>query len=427
MRTLALATITVLLTLVTTLPMQAQTFTVLHAFTGGADGAVPLSGLNMDRAGNLYGTASEGGRSGNCTIANGCGIVYKVTHSGSGSLLTPIYNFQGQNAGVTDGSTPGARVIFGPDGALYGTTAGGGSGCVPGGCGTAFRLTPAPTTCRAIPCLWSETVLYRFQGGNADAAGPSSGDIAFDHAGNLYGTTTGASAEPLCDDSYCGALYELSPANGQWTETYLCQLEFCGPGGFWPYGGLTVDASGNLYGALAGADGMVYKMIPGNDGPSVSLVFDFTGQSQGWPFGGLIFDAAGNLYGSTAAGGFVNGTGGSVFELVRNGSGWNYQVLYTFAYNGDTDVPGPQASLTMDAAGNLYGTTFADGAHGCGTVFKLTPSNGTWTHTSLHAFNCGSDGAYPISNVTFDSAGNLYGTASQGGADGKGVVWEITP
>jgi len=81
----------------------------------------------------------------------------------------------------------------------------------------------------------------------------------------------------------------------------------------------------------------------------------------------------------------------------------------------------------MDSAGNLYGTTYGEGAYGVGSVFKLTPSNGGWTYTSLHDFTGGNDGGTLYGGVTLDANGNLYGTTNQGGAYGAGVVWEITP
>ena len=88
---------------------------------------------------------------------------------------------------------------------------------------------------------------------------------------------------------------------------------------------------------------------------------------------------------------------------------------------------GPVGNLVMDSTGNLYGTTFSDGAHGLGGVFKLTSSNGGWTFTSLHDFAGGSDGGFPFSNLVIDQQGNLHGTASTGGASGAGVVFEVTP
>lgn len=142
--------------------------------------------------------------------------------------------------------------------------------------------------------------------------------------------------------------------------------------------------------------------------------------------GGLIFDPSGNLIGSTAIAG--SGGTGTVFELTPSGNTWAFDLLYSFVGNFD----GPRGSLIMDSAGNLYGTTVGAGQYSKGSVFKLTPSSGGWTYTSLHDFTGGSDGGYPIGNVTFDASGNLYGTASSGGTgtacyEGCGVVWKITP
>src|SRR5271166_2917290 len=161
-----------------------------------------------------------------------------------------------------------------------------------------------------------------------------------------------------------------------------------------------------------------------------NVLYRFQDGSDGAvPFGGVIFDNSGNLYGSTLVHGL--GGGGTVFELSPANGNWTFSLLYSFIGSGF----GPAASLTMDAAGNLYGTTDKNGAFGAGTVFKLTPSGGSWKYTSLHDFTGGSDGGNPFSNVTFDANGNLYGRTSAGGDTsgdcqglvGCGVVWEITP
>jgi len=139
---------------------------------------------------------------------------------------------------------------------------------------------------------------------------------------------------------------------------------------------------------------------------------------------GLIFDQAGNLYGSASSGG--SGNGGTVFELMPSNGNWNFNLLYSLSGSGGSRN-GPLRSLTMDAAGNLYGTTYSDGAYGAGSVFKLKPSNGAWTYTDLYDFTGGDDGANPYGGVTLDANGNLYGTTAFGGASDAGVVWEITP
>ena len=132
--------------------------------------------------------------------------------------------------------------------------------------------------------------------------------------------------------------------------------------------------------------------------------------------GGLIFDSSGNLYGNTE---YAPGT---VFELSPAGGGWAYQELYRLPGCGGG---GRQyAPLAMDSAGNLYGTT--EFSYNAGTVYELTFSGRSWHYTLLHQFS-GGDGQYPTSGVSFDASGNLYGTTYQGGANGYGVVWEITP
>ncbi len=157
---------------------QAQTLSVLHSFTSGGGGAYPGAGLSMDRAGNLYGTASEGGVVTD-SCPNGCGTVFKLSLKNSSWVLSPLYSFRGG----TDGLTPNARLTIGPDGNLYGTTLFGGQGnCIPGPhCGVVFRLRPPTTACMSFLCPWMETILHSFAGG-ADGGQPA-GDLSFDQAG----------------------------------------------------------------------------------------------------------------------------------------------------------------------------------------------------------------------------------------------------
>lgn len=159
---------------------QAQTFTVLHTFTGGPDGGNPLAGVTIDRAGNLYGTTYYGG-------SGLLGTVYELKTQNSNWVLNTLHSFTGY---PNDGAHPEARVVFGPNGILYGTTEEGGNhGCNPGsGCGTVFTLRPQPTVCGSLTCPWTETLLYAF--GGYDPAFPM-GDLIFDDAGNIYGTGAG--------------------------------------------------------------------------------------------------------------------------------------------------------------------------------------------------------------------------------------------
>jgi hypothetical protein len=156
---------------------------------------------------------------------------------------------------------------------------------------------------------------------------------------------------------------------------------------------------------------------------SQNVIYKFQDLADGaYPIAGLWLDGSGKLYGATPTGSFDGG--GEVFDLSPSGGGWTFNNIHGF---GDG---GPEANLTMDASGNLYGTAYRSGS--CGAVFKLTPNNGGFVYTALHVFSCGSDGSGPISNVVMDSAGNLYGTTTQGGLAGGcfggygcGVVWEI--
>jgi uncharacterized repeat protein (TIGR03803 family) len=244
------------------------------------------------------------------------------------------------------------------------------------------------------------------------------GELAFDSAGNIYGTAIdGGSAG-------WGVIYSLT--RDSWTQNILYEPQGNGDGEN-PWGGVIFDASGNLYGVFAqnGPDnyGAVYKLTPSGSGWTESTVhaFTFSGNDGAIPQGGLIADASGNLYGTTV---HSPSGGGTVFEMLPSGGSWSYDVLY--GLSGGIGV-GPYDKLLMDADGNLYGTTFADGQYGYGSVFKLTRSSGGWRYTSLHDFTGGTDGSNPMCRLVMDASGNLYGTASGGGASGNGVIFEITP
>jgi uncharacterized repeat protein (TIGR03803 family) len=157
-----------------------------------------------------------------------------------------------------------------------------------------------------------------------------------------------------------------------------------------------------------------------------TLLHSFNNNDGQQPIGGLIVDASGNLYGTTFYGG-AHGAG-TVYKLTPGTSGWTETVLHSF---NDTGVDGfwPNDRVTMDGSGNLYGTTFFGGAFGVGIVFELSPgTGGGWTEKTLHNFSAGSgDGTYPHTSLVFDAAGNLYGTTAGGGANGYGAVFELSP
>lgn len=398
-----------LLTLSAAPVARAQTFTVLHAFTGLGDGFQPYAGVTIDQAGNLYGTTTQYVR----------GTVFQMKHHNGAWILNTLYQFgYGEWA-------PQGRVVQGPGGALYGTTyRGGDSFCTEFGCGTVYGVRPPQTFCRSVSCFWSPSFVSLTQ---PTGFQPGYVDPAFDGAGNMYVTTIYGGA------NYVGNVDQLTRSGGQWTPTSV--YDFSGLDGEYPYSGVTLDAQGNIYGTtwMGGPNnfGTVYRLTHSGSGWTLNTLYSFTNSSDGsLPVGGLVFDQAGNLYGTTESGGA--GGAGTVFELSPSGGGWNFTVLHSF-----TGQYGPFATLTMDGAGNLYGTAFAPGAFGKGSVFKLTHNGGGWIFTDLHDFTGGDDGANPIGGVTLDAAGNLYGTTLSGGIAGDncpfqvnvgcGVVWEITP
>jgi uncharacterized repeat protein (TIGR03803 family) len=413
---LALA-IMFVLTLGATEAIQAQTFQVIHNFTGGIDGQEPNFGLTIDAAGTLYGTTFEGD--------TGTGTAYKLAHKPTGWALTPLYVFTVTSNGVIPYST----LVIGRDGKLYGTTGFGGIGpCLAyghTGCGTVFTLQMPGTFCHTPYCPWIETPLYKFSG-HSDGSNPYGATVVFDQAGNLYGTTFGGGGGSCT--AGCGVVYKLTPAGSGWTESVVYTFTG-GADGASPWAGVTLDQAGNLYGTTSSGGafggGTVYELSPSGSGWTQKTLHSFQRQPDGAsPYAGLIFDQSGNLYGATQYGG--SGGGGTAFELTPSGGSWTYTVLYNFIGSGGGLAKGPVANLVMDSAGNLYGTTAGDGAYRFGSAFKLTHGTGGWTYTSLHDFTSGPDGGYPRSNLVFDASGKLYGTA-YAGAYGNGVVFQITP
>jgi uncharacterized repeat protein (TIGR03803 family) len=275
----------------------------------------------------------------------------------------------------------------------------------------------------------SENALYSFAGGS-DPQHPYAG-LVFDKAGNLYGTTQSGG------NTGQGTVFEISPnSNGTWTETVLYSFTGSTDGGQ-PYGSLVFDAAGNLYGTTSyGGNsncnlgcGTVFKLTPGSGGWTESVLYAFTGGNDGrQPSARVLLDSAGNLYSTTLLGGNVGSVCssgcGTVFKLTPGSSGWTESVLY--AFEGGADGASPYAALSFDPSGNLYGTAYAGGTSGNGTIFKLTLGSSGWTQSVLHTFSGGSDGKYPYGDLILDAAGNLYGTAFQGGA-GYGLVFELLP
>ena len=390
------------LTLIVEPTAQAQSLTVLHSFAHDRLGYEPYAGLIQDARGNLYGTTDNGGD-------GGVGSVYRVTRGQSDWVVTALAEFNHDG----NGYGPQARLTVGPDGAYYGTTVYGGypGGCGGMGCGTIFRFNLSN---------FSRTVIYRFS--DSDGRWPYS-EVTFDSAGNMFGTAVMGGAYGG------GTVFKLVRNGNQWTHSDI--YNFTGAAdGFEPVGGLIIDSAGNLYGTTVGGGtcscGVVFEVSPLEGGWSYQVLHNFDPQTDGgWPEASLIMDAAGNLYGTTSWGG--PGVGGTVFELSPSGNIWNFSMIYGFDNCDCPPFEGPRGSVLMDVAGNLYGTTFGDGAYDQGSVFELTPTNDQWTFRSLHYFNSLQDGQNPVGTLLMDANGNLFGTTWFGGQYGVGTVWEITP
>lgn len=432
---ISLAVLSLTLCFLLPLPMaRAQNFRVIHTFTGTGDGASPYAGVTVDSAGNLYGTTEYGGFFGSDCAPLGCGTIFRLEHGAGGWIQTALYAFKDEG----DGRSPQSRVVFGPDGALYGVT----SQANYNHPATIFRLAPAPSLCTAVVCPWKLTVLQTVGGGSCAGLFDvicTMGDLTFDRQGNIYGTLVSSGQWGF------GSVYELVHASNGWTMSTLYSFpipEWYAPDAYWPYAGVTFDSQGNLWGAslVGGGDGQdnagpggVFKLTYAN-GEWTEQFAEYSGAANA--LGGLITDQQGNLYGATFAGG--SGLCVTPYNDLADGCGIVYKInslmQFSSLYNFQTDDNwsndgGPMAALSMDDAGDLYGTASGD-SDTYGAVFSL--SAGGWAYTSLHDFTGGSDGATPVSTVSFDSQGNMFGTASTGGEScaqtprGCGVVWEIS-
>ena len=304
--------------------------TILHSFAGGAaDGEFPFAGLVRDASGNLYGTASQGGTSGD-------GIVFKLSKSGKETVL--------HNFGGPDGQYPYGGVIRDSAGNLYGTTYIGGAS----GLGTIYKVTKGGT----------ETVLHNFTGGASDGAFPYLTGLLMDSAGNLYGVTEGGGA------SDNGVVYVVSPSG---TLTVLHSFAGGTSDGCIPLGTPAMDKQGNLYGTASscGAHGLGIVWKVSNSGEETVLHNFRGGPSDGaYPYAGVVRDAAGNLYGDTEEGGSDNY--GTAYKLKKSGA---LKLLNSFTI-GDCEAPLGTLLLTSD--GTLFGTASNWGGGGAGTVWQIT-------------------------------------------------------
>jgi uncharacterized repeat protein (TIGR03803 family) len=387
-------------------PRAAAAGKVIYSFAGDEDGEYTDTDLVIDSAGSLYGSSVLGGEFGG-------GTVFRLTQSGRSWIHTVLYSF----TGGADGGEPYKGVTLDAQGNIYGTAVTGGTGFCEGGCGVAYKLTNSGGT-------WSQTVIHSFSGGD-DGSGPGAG-LTIDNQGNLYGMAPTGGAYGL------GVIYRLHPdASGNWSFKVIHTFTGGTDGATGSAGRLLLHA-GHLYGVAtaggANGKGVAFDLTPSQAAEwNLRTIYAFRGQPDaGFPYGGLLLDASGNLYGTTYYDGANNL--GSVYQLSPTAGGrWTETVLYSFRGGGDGQ--NSISNLVSDAAGNLYGTTSEGGAGcSCGTIFKLAPGpNGTWTESVVHRFRGPPDAAFPYNGMVPDSAGNFYGASVHGGTDGEGAIYKFTP
>lgn len=387
---------------------HAQAENVLYSFpasSNGCCGGGPTAPLTSDGKGNFFGTTPRLGAYDN-------GSVFEVSPNGSEYEIT-LYSFCQNSPACLDGFDPEySGVIRDSAGNLYGTTAFGGAN----NCGLVYELSPSGNT-------WAENVLYSFPpaSDNDTNCTPLFG-VIMDKAGNLFGTTSYGQVSNGNTNGNGGAVFELTKSGDEWTEQLLFE---------YPYGsqsGVTIDASGNLYGI--GANSQDYPFLfkltgNGRGGWTPTVIYTFLATNKGiGPMATPVVDAAGNLYGTTYAGGAHNA--GAVYEVVKGTTSgeWTYKVLFSF--NGTTQGGNPVGSVTLAPNGTILGTTEYGGTNqgGTGTVFELVPSNGSYRERA-YSFD-GTDGSAPEAAVTL-YGGNVYGTTSAGGDESSGTVFELFP
>lgn len=260
-------------------------------------------------------------------------------------------------------------------------------------------------------------VIYSFTGKGSDGATPYGGPI-LDRLGNLYGTTY------LGGLFGSGSVYRLSPSGSSWKYSSLYSFKGGSDGAGPAFGSLVIGGDRALFGTTeaGGTFGTVFA-ICNCLGREIVIHRFGTGTDGAQPIGGVVLDSAGNFFGTTSLGGaYENGT---VFGAKRSGHTWTERVIYSFT--GGNDGASPPAGVTVDAYGNLYGTTSFGGANGGGVVYKLSRSASKWTETVLYTFQGLSDGQNPVGGVVLDPAGNLYGTTFDGGINGGGTVYQLSP
>jgi uncharacterized repeat protein (TIGR03803 family) len=390
--------------------------TVIHSFAGAGTGTYPLASPVSDSAGNLYGSTQAGGEFGG---DYGYGTIFELVKGRKSWTYKVLYSFTGN----TDGGSVTGSLVLDSQGNLYGVASTGGDDYK----GNVFELSPSQGG------GWALTVLYSFTAGS-DGGYPQGG-VILDKAGNLYGTTYYGGLLSDCSGAGCGVVFELSPGlDGSWTESVL--HSFTETEGALPNSEMVFGAKGILYGTTsaggtstncegspANGCGTVFRLAPSEGGWTETTLLSFDVANGDFPESVIFHD--GKVYGTTFGGG--SQSEGTVFELTLTKSGATEEVIHSFG--SGTDATQPTGSVFFGNKGNLYGSASRGGnsgcgGQGCGAIFELTPSGGSWTESILYQFTGSNDGGEPYGTPIL-SKGELVGTASSGGASGYGTVFGL--
>ena len=343
-------------------------------------------------------------------------LIVALVPASQGQSFQVLHNFGASG----DGTLPSGSLVMDNQGHLYGVTIDGGTGsCSDYGCGTVYQLT-------RVDGEWYETILHSFDF-NTEGAQPY-GPLAIDDAGDLYGPTSDGGPGGI------GSAFELSSTENGWELSLI--YDSGSKEGF-------ISNGHDIYADLGPGShlaGAIAELSPSQNGWIYSQLYSFCslpkcvdGYDVKWP---LTLDAKGNIYGATYFGG--NGYG-LAFELSHNrvsssiSGPWTYHIMHRFA-SFPTDGGYPGSGLVLDQLGNAYGVSYNGGANGNGAVYKLTPFLAVpwvWTETQIYNFPADlQNGGFPVGNLVFDQAGNLYGSAGGGtGCNpyGCGVIFKLTP
>jgi uncharacterized repeat protein (TIGR03803 family) len=315
----------------------------------------------------------------------------------------------------TDGAYPSALAVD-TSGNLFGTTVQGGDLSA---CSTAGCGNVFELS--QLNGHWGERVLadFSWNEGLPQPVGP----LVVDAKGNVYGATT-EGGDPSCN---CGEVFQLTRSGGVWTLNVLHTFLGAYSDGQNPVSGLVQDSAGNIYGATEQGGmygpGSIFELSPATGGSwTFSIIHSFGLAGDGGdPYGPISIDASGNLYGTTTGGGFFGY--GTVFKFALNNGTWTESTLYNFTL--DYGMFQQPDGVVLGPDGNLYGATIFGGEFSLGTIYKLSPTNGLWSRTVLHTFSGDNDGAYPYGGLTVGPTGILYGTTGYGGLYGYGTVYKL--